>query len=86
MTLHTILTPEWIHEAKLIAAENPRLEGFVPSEGGLHPRILLLGEAPGDKEVKIGRPFMGPSGKELEHIFGADANHQRKKQARNRKG
>ena len=42
MTLHTILTPEWIHEAKLIAAENPRLEGFVPSEGGLHPRILLL--------------------------------------------
>lgn len=66
MTLHTILTPEWIHEAKLIAAENPRLEGFVPSEGGLHPRILLLGEAPGDKEVKIGRPFMGPSGKELD--------------------
>lgn len=66
MTLHTILTPEWIHEAKLISAENPRLEGFVPSEGGEDPRILLLGEAPGDKEVKIGRPFMGPSGKELD--------------------
>lgn len=37
MTLHTILTPEWIHEAKLISAENPRLEGFVPSEGGEDP-------------------------------------------------
>ncbi len=49
MTLHTILTPEWIHRGKLIAAENPRLEGFVPSEGGENPRILLLGEAPGDK-------------------------------------
>ncbi|GAD16259.1 uracil-DNA glycosylase [Lentilactobacillus otakiensis DSM 19908 = JCM 15040] len=66
MTLHTILTPEWIHDAKLMAAENPRLEGFVPSEGGENPRILLLGEAPGDQEVKIGRPFMGPSGKELD--------------------
>lgn len=66
MTLHTILTPEWITWGKLIAAENPRLEGFVPSEGGTNPRILLLGEAPGDKEVKIGRPFMGPSGKELD--------------------
>lgn len=66
MVLHTILTPDWIKNAKLIAAENPRLEGFVPSEGGLHPRILLLGEAPGDQEVKQGRPFMGPAGKELD--------------------
>ncbi|WP_243674626.1 uracil-DNA glycosylase [Lentilactobacillus kisonensis] len=32
----------------------------------MHPRILLLGEAPGDQEVKQGRPFMGPSGKELD--------------------
>ncbi len=66
MALHTILTPKWITWGKLVAAENPRLEGFVPSEGGENPRILLLGEAPGDKEVKIGRPFMGPSGKELD--------------------
>lgn len=66
MVLHTILTPDWIKNAKLIAAKNPRLEGFVPSEGGLHPRILLLGEAPGDQEVKQGRPFMGPAGKELD--------------------
>ena len=66
MVLHTILTPDWIKNAKLIAAENPWLEGFVPSEGGLHPRILLLGEAPGDQEVKQGRPFMGPAGKELD--------------------
>lgn len=66
MVLHTILTPDWIKNAKLIAAENPRLEGFVPSEGGLHPKILLLGEAPGDQEVKQGRPFMGPAGKELD--------------------
>ena len=66
MVLHTILTPDWVKNAKLIAAENPRLEGFVPSEGGRHPKILLLGEAPGDQEVKQGRPFMGPAGKELD--------------------
>lgn len=31
MTLHTILTPEWIHEAKLIAAENPRWRALFPA-------------------------------------------------------
>ncbi len=66
MALHTILTSEWIKWGKQMVAENPRLEGFVPSEGGFNPQIILLGEAPGDKEVKIGRPFMGPSGKELD--------------------
>lgn len=66
MTLHTILTPKWIAFAKSISAANPRLEGFVPSEGGHSPKLLLLGEAPGDQEVKQGRPFMGPAGKELD--------------------
>ncbi len=66
LKLHTVLTPEWIDWGKQKSAENPKLEGFVAGEGGYHPKILLLGEAPGDKEIKIGRPFQGPSGKELD--------------------
>ncbi|MCT3399951.1 uracil-DNA glycosylase [Lentilactobacillus hilgardii] len=66
MQLHTVLTPEWIEWGKKKSEENPRLEGFVAGEGGYHPKVLLLGEAPGDKEVKLGHPFQGPSGKELD--------------------
>lgn len=66
MRLHTVLTPEWIEWGKQKSAENPRLEGFVAGEGGYHPKVLLLGEAPGDKEVKLGHPFQGPAGKELD--------------------
>lgn len=66
MQLYTVLTPEWIEWGKKKSEENPRLEGFVAGEGGYHPKVLLLGEAPGDKEVKLGHPFQGPSGKELD--------------------
>lgn len=37
----------------------------VPDDGPLTARILLVGEAPGEKEVKYGRPFVGPSGKRI---------------------
>lgn len=66
MPIQTVLTPEWIEWGKQKSAENPRLEGFVAGEGGLNPKVLLLGEAPGDKEIKLGHPFQGPSGKELD--------------------
>ena len=41
------------------------LTGFVPGMGLKHPRIVLLGEAPGRKEAETGIPFVGSSGKEL---------------------
>jgi uracil-DNA glycosylase family protein len=31
-------------------------------EGGLRAHVMLVGEAPGDKEDKAGRPFVGPAG------------------------
>ncbi|MCB8642744.1 uracil-DNA glycosylase, partial [Holdemanella sp. DFI.5.55] len=30
-----------------------------------NPSIVLIGEAPGRNEIKLGRPFVGVSGKEL---------------------
>lgn len=41
------------------------LAGFVPGSGPLHPRVALIGEAPGRQEVEQGRPFVGNSGQEL---------------------
>ena len=35
-------------------------------EGAAHPRILFVGEQPGDQEDLQGRPFVGPAGKLLD--------------------
>lgn len=35
-------------------------------EGDPHARIMLVGEMPGDKEDRQGRPFVGPAGRLLE--------------------
>ena len=32
-------------------------------EGAAHPKILFIGEQPGDQEDLQGRPFVGPAGK-----------------------
>ena len=37
----------------------------VPGEGQFKKRILIIGEAPGNSEDKIGRPFIGSAGKIL---------------------
>jgi DNA polymerase len=34
-------------------------------EGGPNPRVMLVGEQPGDQEDIQGRPFVGPAGKIL---------------------
>lgn len=34
--------------------------------GSPHPKILFIGEAPGQQEDERGLPFVGPAGKELE--------------------
>ena len=37
----------------------------VPGEGPLQPRLMLVGEQPGDQEDLRGRPFVGPAGQLL---------------------
>ncbi len=38
-------------------------------EGGPAPRLMLVGEQPGDEEDRTGRPFVGPAGKLLDRAL-----------------
>ena len=40
-------------------------------EGPEDARMLFVGEAPGDREDKEGRPFVGPAGRELDRALAA---------------
>jgi uracil-DNA glycosylase family 4 len=42
---------------------------FVPSQIPIRPRLMVLGEAPGPQEARIGIPFMGPSGDLLNKVL-----------------
>ena len=42
---------------------------FVPGEGPLDAKIMLVGQAPGDTEDKMLRPFVGRSGRLLDEIL-----------------
>ena len=48
-----------------------RVDGvnFVPGEGKVPARILIVGEAPGATENRAGRPFIGASGKVLRQFL-----------------
>lgn len=41
----------------------------VPGEGPVNAKILIVGQAPGATEDKIGQPFVGPAGKFLNHLL-----------------
>ncbi len=43
----------------------------VPGEGPMPANIMCVGEAPGQIEDEMGRPFVGPAGKLLNNIIGA---------------
>ena len=43
----------------------------VVSEGPAKARIMLVGEMPGDREDREGRPFVGPAGRELDRALEA---------------
>jgi len=43
----------------------------VVSEGPRKARIMLVGEMPGDREDREGRPFVGPAGRELDRALEA---------------
>jgi uracil-DNA glycosylase len=45
--------------------KNFPVEGFVKGSGPRNPALMLVGEAPGENEVKTGIPFTGRAGKEL---------------------
>ncbi|MDL2217055.1 uracil-DNA glycosylase [Christensenellaceae bacterium OttesenSCG-928-M15] len=38
-------------------------------EGATHPRLLLVGEAPGAEEAASGKPFIGKAGKHLDELL-----------------
>lgn len=38
-------------------------------EGGPRPRLMLVGEQPGDEEDRSGRPFVGPAGRLLDRAL-----------------
>lgn len=41
------------------------VQGFVRSYGNPNPKLLLVGEAPGENEIDTGVPFIGRAGTEL---------------------
>jgi DNA polymerase len=43
----------------------------VPGEGNPQPRLMFIGEAPGEEEDLRGRPFVGPAGELLTKMIGA---------------
>lgn len=41
----------------------------IPSAGPPNARVFILGEAPGEREVELAAPFVGPSGHELRRML-----------------
>ncbi|GAA2932169.1 uracil-DNA glycosylase [Enterococcus raffinosus] len=59
---------EYPKELVALVAERSKdfqLEGFIAGQGPTHPKLMLVGEAPGRKEVVNHIPFSGAAGKEL---------------------
>lgn len=61
----TFLTPALIQHAHELIDANENLEGFVPGEGSLTPKLVLVSEAPGAKEAELSHGFQGRAGTEL---------------------
>lgn len=55
----------------LAAKDEPQGEYHNPvfGEGRPGARIMLIGEAPGAEETKLGHPFVGKAGKQLDALF-----------------
>ena len=53
-----------------IAGQMPDKESaLVFGEGPKRPRLMLIGEAPGEQETLLGRPFVGKAGKNLDRFL-----------------
>ena len=46
-----------------------RENALVFGEGPLNPKLMLIGEAPGEQESLQGRPFVGKAGKNLDYFL-----------------
>ncbi|WP_262314645.1 uracil-DNA glycosylase [Lacticaseibacillus parakribbianus] len=57
--------------AQAAAQVFPATQGFVPGRGPQQPRLILVGEAPGETEVASGRPFTGRAGAKLDLMLAA---------------
>ena len=45
------------------------MEKIVPGEGPANVKIMLVGQNPGSKEAKLGRPFVGRAGNYLNSVL-----------------
>ncbi|MGN0991797.1 MAG: uracil-DNA glycosylase [Candidatus Ventricola sp.] len=46
-----------------------RENALVFGEGPEKPKLMLIGEAPGEQETLMGRPFVGKAGRNLDHFL-----------------
>lgn len=49
--------------------KSPAAKRCISPRGPSPTKIMLLGEAPGEQEERLGMPFVGPSGRELERML-----------------
>jgi DNA polymerase len=56
-------------ESPLYAYRQENAYHAVIGEGSLDAKIMLIGEAPGEREAKTGRPFVGASGRLLDELL-----------------
>jgi len=49
--------------------EKCKYGSIVHGEGNMDAEMVLVGEAPGSKEVELGRPFVGQAGKNLDEFL-----------------
>lgn len=66
--METIVT-EQLAELAQKRAESFPVEGFLYGQGSRTPRFMIIGEAPGETELKGGLPFTGRAGKELDKFL-----------------
>nr|MDO8091516.1 uracil-DNA glycosylase [Candidatus Sigynarchaeota archaeon] len=59
-----------IKECKRCRLSETRVNAIC-GEGNLNAKIMLIAQAPGEKEDKEGRMFVGPSGRVLDELLGA---------------
>jgi len=70
-------SPETLDKIKMELGECTRCRlhsdrtHIVFGEGNPSARVVLVGEGPGREEDRLGRPFVGPAGKLLDHIIAA---------------